>query len=263
MALSPLATLLLNDFDLLFKPTGVIHSNYPNMYVSKLSFFYILQDYLLYAKILSCSILSLVVLGFSPRLTCVFHWWICLSICLSSSIIEGGDQILSNLVFLLIPSYINDNRLNHWNMNTTVVQNDFIKNLSFCFSILITLQISIIYLSASIGKLKVDEWRNGTAIYYWLNNNIFGAPSILVPTVNLITSFGLLTAIASWGTLLLEFLLGISFNWSSKSKQKLFYIAVMFHFLIFVFHGLFTFMITMTATLILFLNPNLKFKKNE
>lgn len=67
----------------------------------------------------------------------------------------------------------------------------------------------------------------------------------------------------TWGTLLLEILLfmGIAISKSEPKRKYLLCLGIGFHFLIGLFFGLWTFFITMTGALILYLGPRDGFTK--
>ena len=67
----------------------------------------------------------------------------------------------------------------------------------------------------------------------------------------------------SGGVLFLEIILFVALFLEQKYKYLLFIFAFIFHFLIFLIHGLGTFWLSMTGCLILYLfNPTISFKEN-
>jgi antimicrobial peptide system SdpB family protein len=66
----------------------------------------------------------------------------------------------------------------------------------------IRFQVAIIYFHALIGKLNVDDWVNGTVLYYWFTEPTIGLPASLSGLTPLLTTR--LVVVLTWATLLLE-----------------------------------------------------------
>lgn len=119
LALGTMLTLLLNSTDHLFSRTekGVFFNPLLNIdifSVNKFNFFLLIGNENIYImKYIAISILLLVVSGYFIKITAILHWWICCSFMLSSSILDGGDQIASILSLLILPICLTDNRKNH------------------------------------------------------------------------------------------------------------------------------------------------------
>src|SRR5690606_36984268 len=186
-----------------------------------------LRNNLIIAKWVSIFILLVVASGYRPKYTSLFHWYISFSFCASSFVIEGGDQITQNLTLLLIPFFIFDNRKNHWLNEPNKFQTN---SWTLIIYFIIRLQACFVYLQASIGKLKVDEWRDGTALYYWLNNNFVGSPIIIRPIVNYLTTSPKLLTISTWSSIIIEFLIFMCI--SSFKKQRIYFLIIGFIFVI-------------------------------
>ncbi|MBL6663105.1 MAG: hypothetical protein ISP71_03275 [Flavobacteriales bacterium] len=251
LALGTVLTLLFNSNYVLFG----LEITYSTNFVYDYNLFYLLRHHLIYAKIISIVILFWVILGFYPRITGVLHWYITFSFFLSCDIIDGGDHIASNLTLLLIPITLMDNRINHWYSDTK--KNIPKKVVSDIFFLLISVQVCVIYLHAFVGKLFVEEWVNGTAVYYWFTHNFFGVnPKLLKLTVYLCSNNFIVTFI-TWGTLALEFFLSACILLHRKNNNRyLFYVmGILFHTSIAFIHGLISFYFTMFAALTLYLIP--------
>ena len=250
MAFALLVTLVFNPTEVLF-PTI---STYNPAFItgpSSFSIFYMLSSDLVLAKSISLIILSAVLVGWRPRLTGILHWWIAFSFFSSCPTIDGGDQIGAILSFFFIPITLSDNRKWHWSAQNPTC-NFYLANINHLFYLCIRIQASIIYFFAATEKLAVPEWKNGTVIYYWLNHSSFGMnesfrffvdPIIESPAVAIIT----------WSVLILEVLLSMALIAPPNLRKILLPAAIVFHFLIFIFHGLFTFFFYMTALLIMYL----------
>lgn len=254
LATGLLLTLTFNSNYTLF---GLVVENHSNI-LFDYNLFSILKDNLLLAKTLSILVLITVILGFYPRVTGILQWYITYSFFMSADVVDGGDHIASNLTLLLIPLTLIDNNKNHWFENNT--PNKIFTYLKNSIFLLISIQVCAIYLHAFIGKLFVEEWKNGTAIYYWLTHNHFGVNPIFKNLTISILSNKFIVILITWGTLLLEFLLSscILLSKNDKKRYLFLFLGIIFHFSIIIIHGLVSFFFTMSAALFLYLIPNNK-----
>lgn len=255
LAFTLLITLLFNPVEVLFSGSLAYEARIvPGIH--QYSIFHLFRNDLWLAKWISILVLLIVGSGWRPRWTGLLHWWIAFSFFASCPIVDGGDQIGAILSFYFIPFTLSDTRKWHWSARLRK-PNYYINGLNHFFLISIRVQASVIYFFAAAEKLAVAEWKNGTVIYYWLNHSTFGMneglrflvdPIIESPFVALIT----------WSVLILEVLLAMALLAPARFRSKLFPLGIGFHFLILIFHGLFTFFFYMTALLILYLYPNRK-----
>lgn len=263
LALSLLLTITFSSKEILFPREYLNFLNQDEIF-NKINLF-LLFDYTHFwiAQTLAILILSLVIIGIYPRLTGILHWWVAFSFFNSSLIVEGGDQVLAIITLILVPITLCDSRKNHWNKK--IAQSQISIAIGNIFLILIQLQASLLYLQASIEKMyKVEEWKNGTAIYYWFNDPVFGAPDYILNLLNTILSNNFIITSLTWGVLILELCLAFALLFNSKYKMIFFNIGIAFHFAIIYIHGLPTFFLAMLGLLILYLLPlqnELDFKK--
>ncbi|BDD06268.1 sporulation-delaying protein SdpB family protein [Aureibacter tunicatorum] len=257
LALGMFLTLLFNEKEILF-PQHLFHANIADSrFIESTNLFFIfgLEHY--WASLLISSIILLsVISGYFPRITGILHWWVTFSFFKSAAIIEGGDQIAATITLLLIPITLLDNRKNHWN-KIEHKSNPFSNYIAYIFFLFIKIQVAIIYLHAGIDKLyKVQEWVDGTAVYYWFNNSIFGLSDALSGGwLEHSLNNALVVQSISWGAIAFEILLfGTLFMSFNKKKYFLFF-GILFHFGIMLVHGLVTFYMTMTCALILYILP--------
>lgn len=258
IALGTLLTLLTNTSSVLMQKmdTGEYLNPLINPIadINKFNFFLLFGieqfDLMRYLAIL---LLMLVISGYFIKVTSIFHWWISISFFLSSSVIDGGDQIASILSFLLIPLCLTDERKNHWNYIKPYSKP---KNIIGIVAVnLIRLQVAIIYFHAAIGKFDIPEWRNGTAIYYWFNHSFFGMPEYLTNPMNYILSNKWIVSILTYSVLISEVVLFLCLTASKKMRKYIFPFAVLFHFLIIIYHGIFSFFFSIVGGLIIYLLP--------
>lgn len=250
IALSALITIAFNDLDVIFSTKGFWFN------------FFNLLDFTDYsAKLLSILVLTLVLIGWRPRITAILHFWIAFSLFDKVLYPEGGDRIAAIITFLLIPVLLFDARKWHWNPNP-----DNQKEWSFfeqCVNIFngfvyttIRVQVCLIYFFSGISKpFLEDTWIEGTAIYYYFYSPTHGytewLSGIIVPLVD--NAYILLAL--TWGTILLELVLAFCLV-ASRKYYKYFLIAgIALHFSIFLIQGLSTFFLVMTGALLIYLGP--------
>lgn len=210
------------------------------------------------ARWLAVALLVVVASGWRPRITCLVHAWLSWSFMASASLQDGGDQVTSILCTLMVPIALTDPRRWHWSSPAPVpdTASGLARSLvAHWMRWAIMLQVAVIYLDASIAKLGVPEWTNGTALYYWFHDPTFGMPSWLAgfaePFLRNAASLLLLT----WGPLLLEFLLGTAWLMRPEWRRRLLLPGVLFHAGIALLMGLPAFAMAMWAALILYLRP--------
>ncbi len=254
LALGALLTLLFNDASEITNQALLMKED---VYTITSSFKYYslfnLCSNVFIAKIISIVILLVAITGYIPQITSILQAWVHLSICNSFIVPDGGDQVASNLCLLLIPICLFDKRLNQWNDEKN--PNKDYKNVFFnVYFILICLQVSVIYLHAGVGKLYNAEWREGTCVYYWFTNNVFGAPVFLQKFYNLITLSNL-SPIFTWSIMIFELGLFACILATDKTIKLIFLLlGLFFHFGIAITHGLISFFFSMAGALILYLD---------
>lgn len=203
-------------------------------------------------------LLAFVAIGIYPRLTALAHWWVSFSVWNAVTITDGGDQITLVLSTLLLPLALTDSRMWHWSQTTSVRPTRFGVLLARVIGQsslgLIRWQLFIVYLDACLSKLAIPEWRDGTAMYYWLNDNYMGLPGYMHGLFEPLLS-SKWVALITWSVLLLEFCLAISILMKPRIRLYLFPLALAFHMGIALFMGITSFAVAMIAALLLFMVP--------
>lgn len=263
LALSLIITLLFTPFNDLF-PAFHIEKMRSNMRELSVLNYYFWFENIKIPYYITLFILFFVISGFYPKYSAFFHWIATYSTFYTMFIIEGGDQISVIITLLLIPICISDNRKNAWkNEDTKKLHNKYFLYISYTTYIVVQIQIALLYLNAGTAKFSVAEWIDGTAVYYWFNNNIFGAPDIIKSSIGFLFTNKITLTFINWGSMMLEIMLFVAFFLQQRYKYILIFIAFLFHFSIFLIHGLGTFWVSMTGCLILYLfNPTISFKEN-
>jgi antimicrobial peptide system SdpB family protein len=248
-------TLVFNSTDILFKsPTAKV--NYCDPLGISL---YCFVENMEVGRFLSIFLLLPVIIGWRPMITGAIHWWVTYSFVNSAVIIDGGDHIASIICLLLLPVTLTDTRKWHWAIEktTTNITDSLTLRSIFAYTslIIIKIQVSVIYLNSAAAKLFVTEWIDGTAIYYWFNHPVFGHPSWLGFLIEPLMYNGTSLFLITWGTIIFEFILFSGLFMKNSFKKYLLVVGIIFHFGIFIIHGLASFFFTMSAALILYLAP--------
>ncbi len=251
LALSTLLTLCFNSQEVLFY-SGINNQNTPKIQDLSINIYTWFPE-LAHGYYFSIIVLILVLIGIYPRITCVFHWLVTFSFLTTTALGDGGDQIASILTLLLIPVCIFDKRKWHWS-SIEYTHNFYTNSIAAIFYELIRIQMFVIYFFASVGKFPSEEWKNGTALYYWFNEPLFGVNEFYLPFVNIILESPILTSLSTWSVLVLELSLAFAYFISSQKTRMIFlFMGVFFHFMIVLFFGLISFYFVMAAGLIFFL----------
>lgn len=191
-------------------------------------------------------------------MTGVLHWWVAASLQWSATLLDGGDQVAMNLTLLLVPVTLLDGRIWHWDppAGSVATRVGLAKRLvALTAFAAIRVQVMLIYYTAGVAKYSVEEWADGTALYYWLRHPVFGASAAVRPIVESVILSPVLLPLATWGVLVLEGLLAAALFIHPRHRPKLFWFAALFHLGIALLHGILTFAIAMEAALILYLLP--------
>ncbi|MBK3495577.1 sporulation-delaying protein SdpB [Viridibacillus sp. YIM B01967] len=198
-------------------------------------------------------ILLISLLGFYPKYTGIIHWYICYSIQSSALTIDGGEQIATVLSFLLIPITLLDRRKNHFiNQNNDI--KFFNKTIVFLFFNLIRIQVCLIYLNAAIARLKNKEWADGTAIYYFFKDPIFGIPDWEQQLFSPFLETNILIII-TWSVTMLELFLAANIFTTKKLKMYALILGFLLHIGIMFTIGIWTFGLVMLSALLFYLAP--------
>jgi antimicrobial peptide system SdpB family protein len=159
---------------------------------------------------------------------------------------------------LILPVALTDDRRWHW--QSSALPEDGKANartlrkiVALTALVAIRVQVSIVYFHAAIGKLSVEEWINGTALYYWLTNPTFGLPDWLRVMGPILTSRWIV--VITWSVLFLETGLFMALVMPKGARKYWLIAGILFHAGIAITMGLFSFSLAMFAALILYLRP--------
>jgi len=266
LALSFLLTLVFTPLYDLFPTQHLILIKQNVEYSLHLNFF-LWFDNIKIPYIISIVVLLLSIFGLFPRYMSILQFWVSFSVYHSALVTEGGDQINSILSLLFIPLCLSDNRKNGWYSKKNYNQNSQKSNLflynSFVALLFIKIQISLLYFNAGVAKIYAPEWSNGSAVYYWFYDPTFGAPHWFDFLFGFFFKNDITVTIINWSVIFLEIIIFISFFLKQKFKYLIFPIAILFHFLIILVHGLPSFFLSMSGCLVIYLlNVEISIKEN-
>lgn len=253
LALSVLGTLLFTPIYDLF-PEHYIETLETNVRsIGKFNLFFLFDNlYIGYG--VAVAILLLVISGVAPRITCWLHCWVTYSYFYGMLIVEGGDQINAILTLLLLPICVIDPRLNGWKNEVRPERlPTWLHWNARCAIAFIAIQMALLYLNAGTAKASAPEWYNGTAVYYWFTDNMFGAPEWLLLFLNPVIQHPIGVSILTWGVIATEIFFFVALFLPQRYKYRAFFLAVLFHFAIVMVHGLTSFWMAMSGGLILYL----------
>ncbi|ASW52923.1 sporulation-delaying protein SdpB family protein [Plantactinospora sp. KBS50] len=211
--------------------------------------------------------LLLVASGWRPRLTAVPHWYLSWSLLVNSAVPDGGDQLAAILTLLLIPVGLTDRRRWHWQAPAPAPSSPDHDDrtdpghagtaalIAYAAIMLIRLQVAAVYFQSSIAKLGVAEWADGTAMYYFLQHQLFGAPPWLSPVTDIVTHSPLGVSLLTWTPLAIEFAIAVAILLRPPARRVLLVLGFAFHATIGLTMGLVSFGLAMCGALLLYLLP--------
>lgn len=203
---------------------------------------------------IAVAVLVAVIAGFLPATTALPHWWVAWSFNMTSPIPDGGDQVSAVLTLLLIPVLVGDRRLNHWRPDRTYADRaPVFKVLAYTGLTLVWVQVCVIYFHAAVGKFPVEEWSNGTVLWYWFHDPTFAPAEPLRTMMLAIVGTGIGAAALTYGSLATELLLALALAAGPRFRTVMLIVGAMFHLGIAVSFGLWSFSTTMVAALLLYL----------
>lgn len=256
LALSTLLTLAFNSTHVLFRPSAGTTASPSCIGLGKWSLFCITEpSHLEIARLIAMFILFLVIIGFLPKLISLLHWWVGFSLQVSATTIDGGEQVVAVLTLLILPLCWTDRRKNHWLESNKEDDGQLLGLIcAKIFYVFMRFQISIIYFQSAVAKMYVSEWNNGTALYYWFSDPMFGVPKLLYDILKPVI-YSSEIVIITWLVILLEMMIALGLLLSNKMKTYLLLVGIAFHMCIGVFLGIYSFALAMIAALLIYLYP--------
>ncbi|PYY33287.1 hypothetical protein DEJ16_13910 [Curtobacterium sp. MCJR17_055] len=217
--------------------------------------FCLFDQHLDVARVLAGSCLLVFASGVLPWLTAVPAAYLIVSASVTMTLGDGGDQLYGILGLLLLPLSCTDWRRTSWSSRTSDRCAAGRGSLAFVGWALVRSQIFVVYLEASVGKLAVPEWANGTALYYWLRSPTFGPGPLLAPVIQAATIAPLIAGPATFLVIALEFVLAMGPLFAPRVRRCLLVLGLILHGAIVLVMGITSFSLVMAAALLLHLVP--------
>ena len=257
LAAGTASTLIFSSSNALFRPAWGVSEVPICTGLSRIGVFCASFHHLELARWIAVIILVIVASGWRPRYMGLLHWWVSFSLATSAVMVDGGDQVTAVLTLLLLPVTLTDRRAWHWQNSEHHVA-DWKYLLAISSLVAVRIQVAGIYFHAAVGKLGVQEWTDGTALYYWITHPDFGASRLVWHLVEPLVRHGTTLALMTWGAIILELFLFAALVMPKKAWSYFLLAGLTFHAGIAIIHGLVSFSLAMAGALVLYLRPSEK-----
>jgi antimicrobial peptide system SdpB family protein len=206
------------------------------------------------ARPLCVVVMLLVVSGWRPRVTGVLHAWIAVSVAAVITVPDSGDQLAANLALFLLPWTLFDRRRWHWQTERASADASAGAMIAASALVAVQVQVAVVYLHAAIAKFGVAEWVDGTAMYYFLRQPGFAAPSWILTVTDPIVRTAAGVLVLTWTPLVIEVMLGMAWALPPAVRLRLLLpVGLVFHVAIWLTMGLASFSLTMCSGLLFYL----------
>ncbi|HEX7306209.1 sporulation-delaying protein SdpB family protein [Lentzea sp.] len=201
---------------------------------------------LLVCRVVALAVLAVVTLGYRPRWTCVPHWYVTYSLSAAVVLPDAGEQVVRVLTLLLIPLCLGDRRRWQWQRPEKPMPAAWRGRACAAHLFVRVLGVTI-YLQASLNKLAVPQWRDGTASYYWLVHPRYGSDIAVQAPLGTVLQHQIGVAAVTWGALAVEVVLALCLLGPGRVRRAGWALAIAMHGSIAVLMGFTTFAMTMAA----------------
>jgi antimicrobial peptide system SdpB family protein len=202
------------------------------------------------ARVLSIAVLGAVVAGFRPRWTCIPHWYVSYSLCVSMTLPNGGEHVAQIATMLLIPASLGDRRTWQWRRPTTALQARW-RGASYASVLVLRAQVFIIYAHAAWSKLASQGWREGTAEYVIFFDPHYGPYPPMREALSPLLSSPTVIAAATWSTIGIEVAIAVLALGTRRMRLGALGLALLLHLGIIVLMGMPSFGLIMIALLMI------------
>jgi antimicrobial peptide system SdpB family protein len=199
-------------------------------------------------RAVAVAILVAVCAGVVPRYTGFLHLWVSFSIGVSLTLPDGGEQVAQVATIAVAILLLGDNRLIAWRSERRSTAIAWL-GVSYAGWWVLRLQMAGIYLQSSVAKFGVDDWLNGTAMYYVVRDPSFGATGFIGSILRAVTDTPLGTAALSWGAIAVEMVIGICVLLGPRMRRLALIASCLLHVGIILSIGLWTFGLIMIGAM--------------
>lgn len=189
--------------------------------------------------------------GFLPQVSSFLHIWISFSLAQSISLPDGGDYVAQVVTVFVAFITLGHGRLWLWRRSPQTGKPSIRISIAVGFMWVLRVQMAWIYLNSALSKVSVPEWQEGSALYYVVRMEMFGASEPLVGVLLWLTSVPFITAIASWGTILTECTIAVLILSPGRKAAVAFLISALLHVAIIAVIGLFSFALIMIGSMLI------------
>ncbi len=201
---------------------------------------------LLACRVIALALFVIVALGYRPRWTCVPHWYATYSLSVAVALPDAGEQVMRILTLLLIPICLGDDRRWHWQRPDGSLPAAW-RGRAYAAHLFVRVLGVSIYAQASLSKLAVPAWRDGTAGYYWLVHPHYGSAMAIRPPIGTILEQRIGVSVVTWGALATELTLAVLLLCPGRARRTGWALAIGMHGAIALLMGFTTFAMTMAG----------------
>jgi antimicrobial peptide system SdpB family protein len=202
------------------------------------------------ARTVSVLVLGAVVAGFSPRWTCVPHWYVSYSLCVSMTLPNGGEYVAQIATMLLIPVCLGDHRTWQWLRPASALSARW-RGAGLAAMRVLQVQVFVIYAHAAWTKSMEQGWRDGTAEYVISFDPHYGLyPPVREAFLPLLSSPSVVMG-ATWSTIGVEVAIAVLALGPRRMRLVALGLALLLHGGIVVLLGMPSFGLIMIALLLM------------
>ena len=208
------------------------------------------------ARWLYVAILLWVISGLYPRFSGMLHYYISLSLLGGITLPDGGESAAVVVLTWVAIVTLFDGRKSAWSLEPywTVplrASMPWWAAVPITASFFLKVQVSLIYAHSAVSKVGTEAWLDGTALYYVMRMEMFGAAGPFSDLALLMTSHPLLVLGLSHGTLVLELAIAVMIWLPGRRSLGALVISSMLHVAIIVLLGISSFGLVMIGAVCL------------
>lgn len=199
--------------------------------------------------VIAIAVLVAVAVGYSPRHTCVPHWYVAFSISVDVTVTNGGDGVAEITTMLLIAICLGDRRTWAWQDPRVRPVEAAWRGSAYAAHLVLRVQITVIYANAALAKLLHPAWRHGFAVRLLVEDPAFGPAMGVRDFADRILAVPLVTPTLTYGVIGMEIAIAISMWFGGPGRRRGLALACLLHGAIIVVMGLFSFGLIMISLL--------------